>query len=375
MPIGDLIEEGMMSTPFFNIEMLPARHGDCLWIEFGERGNICRLLIDGGPVSNFEYLQQRIEQMPQGDRAFELVVLTHVDADHIEGLIRLFAEKPLPVAVHQVWFNGWRQMKKKHHLLGPMQGEFLSALLTKRVSRAWKTDAPPWVVRARGKLPSFTLDNGPKITLLSPTSVTLGKMAKTWKSKMDKAGIEPGDLEAAWKALAKKKQFIPTEGLLGASEDLDKMLEKQFIKDQAVPNGSSIAFLAEYAGKSAVLLADAHPDIVCDSIERLCEERRIDQLSVDAVKVSHHGSKNNTNKSLLKLIKSHAYLISTNGDQFEHPDKECIARIIRYGKPERLYFNYRSKFTKPWLTKKAQQKYKYKAFVRPDTDITMAVSL
>jgi len=364
-----------MSTPFFCLEMLPARHGDCLWIEFGKGEETYRLLIDGGPVSTFEHIQERIYKMPQGDKAFELIVLSHVDSDHLEGLVRLFAEKPLPIAVKQVWFNGWRQMKKTHHLLGSLQGEFLSALLVQRAPRAWNADAPPWVIRSRGNLPSYTLGDGMKLTLLSPSLTTLKKMATTWESTVKKAGIKPGDLEAAWKALAKKKQFIPKEGLLGASGELDNLLEEQFVKDQAVPNGSSLAFLAEYAGKSVLLLADAHPDIICESLGRLCNERGIKQLSVDAVKVSHHGSKNNTSESLLGLIRSPAYLISTNGDQYDHPDKECIARIIRFGKPEWLYFNYRSEFTEPWLKREAQQKYNYKACVRSDADQTLAVSL
>ena len=44
------------------IEMLPAAHGDCLWIEYGSGTNVHRILIDGGyrmdtvtPVDQFRY--------------------------------------------------------------------------------------------------------------------------------------------------------------------------------------------------------------------------------------------------------------------------------------------------------------------------------
>lgn len=364
-----------MPAPFFRIEMLPARHGDCLWVEYGKGHDVYRLLIDGGPVSTYNFIEKHIEQMPKGDKAFELVVLTHVDADHVEGLVRLFAETPLPFTVDQVWFNGWRQMEKSHGLLGALQGEFLSALLVRRVPQAWKADAQPWVVLSQGELPSYTLPGGMKLTLLSPSPATLRKMAKAWESAIKKAGIAPGNLEAAWKALAQKKKFLPKKGLLGMAPDLDALLKKQFMKDQATPNGSSIAFLAEYESKSALFLADAYPDVVSNSIKRLCAERGIDRLPVNAMKVSHHGSKRNTSASLLKLIRSPSYLISTNGDQFNHPDKECIARIVRFGRPERLYFNYRSKFTEPWLSKAAEEKHHYKAIVRATTAITLGVVL
>jgi hypothetical protein len=214
-----------------------------------------------------------------------------------------------------------------------------------------------------------------RLTLLSPSTATLEKMARAWESAMDKAGIPPGNLEAAWKRLGQSKKFLPKQGLLGVTPDLDALLKKQFIKDQAAPNGSSIAFLAEYEGKSALFLADAHPNVVCNSIRRVCAERGIARLPVNAVKISHHGSKRNTSAALLKLIQCPSYLISTNGDQFKHPDKECIARIVRFGNPERLYFNYRSEFTKPWLTKSAQDRHGYRAVARAATNLSAVVEL
>lgn len=365
-----------MPTPFFfRIEMLPARHGDCLWIEYGKGKTVNRILIDGGPADTFHYIEKRIAQMPAGDKAFELIVLTHVDADHVEGLVRLFAEKPLPFTVDSVWFNGWRQMEKSNGLLGAMQGEFLSALLARRVPKAWKANSKPMLVPTEGKLPSYTLAGGMKITLLSPNVSKLKKMAKAWKNAVEASGISPGDLEAAWEALAKRKKFVPKKGLLGAAPNLDVLIEKQFVKDQAAPNGSSIAFLAEYGGKSALFLGDAHADVIVDSVRRLCEERGIERLGVNAVKVAHHGSKGNTSVALLKAIESPAYLISTNGDQFEHPDAECIARTIRLGRPQYLFFNYRSEFTKPWLSKASQDKFGYTAKVRAASELQLTISL
>lgn len=364
-----------MPKPFFRIEMLPARHGDSLWIEYGTGSRVSRFLIDGGPVSTYPFLAKRIERVPAGQRSFELVVLTHVDADHVEGLVRLFAERPLPFAVGQVWFNGWRQMEKAHGLLGALQGEFLSALLVNRVPQAWKPNAPAWVVPAKGKLPVRKLPGGMRLTLLSPDAAKLERMAKAWKTAVGKNGFAPGNLEAAWKLLAKKKQFLPKEGLLGNGPDLDKLLRGQFMRDQAPPNGSSIAFLAEFGGKSALLLADAHPDVVASSLERLCRERGVSKLRVDAVKVSHHGSKANTNVEMLNKIESPRYLISTNGDQFEHPDAPCIARILRHARPRQLYFNYRSPFTKAWLTKSVQEEHGYEAVVRADSELVLEVEL
>jgi beta-lactamase superfamily II metal-dependent hydrolase len=363
-----------MST-FFRIEMLPAQHGDALWIEYGDAERTNRVLIDGGTVQTYPYLIERLQRTPGDERYFELIALTHVDADHIEGLLRLFADKPLAFSVGRVLFNGWQQMHGMDGLLGPTQGEFLSALLADRAKRAWKPDAPAVVVTADGSLPVIELPGGMRLTVLSPTPDKLQAMAKEWKKSVREAGFKPGDLEAAWDLLAQRKRFLPKQGLLGGPLSVDRLVKETFRPDQARANGSSIAFLAEFGGKSALLLADAHPEVVRSSLERLCRERNVERIAVDAVKLAHHGSRNNTNPALLARISSLRYLVSTSGAQFGHPDRACIARVISYGKPRELIFNYRSEFTRPWLSGAAQRKYGYTARVRSNKELSIVTDL
>ena len=360
---------------FFRIEMLPAGHGDALWIEYGNELETNRILIDGGTVSTYPHLLQRVEQVPGNERYFELVVLTHVDADHIEGLLRLFADNPIPCKPDRVLFNGWRQMEPAHGLLGPLQGEFLSALLAVRARDAWKAEGPPLVVPDDGPLPVINLRGGMKLTLLSPSWPKLKAMADEWRKTIDKAGFKPGDLDAAWAILAGKKKFLPEEGLLGATPELDEKLREGFRPDHAKANGSSLAFLAEYGGKSALLLGDAHPDVIHDSLRRLCQERNQEKLAVDVVKLSHHGSKNNTSPEMLEGLDCSRYLVSTNGSHFDHPDEICMQRVIQFGKPGELVFNYDSDFTRPWHSGDAPGKHGYVARVRAKDDVSIVTEV
>jgi beta-lactamase superfamily II metal-dependent hydrolase len=360
-------------SKFFRIEMLPAGHGDSLWIEYGDAEATRRILIDGGTVATYPYLMERLQQVPGNERHFELVVLTHVDADHIEGLVRVFADKPLPFTVGKVLFNGWRQMEPRHGLLGGLQGEFLSALLVNRVPRAWDAESPPVIIPDDGPLPVIKLRDGMTLTLLSPTLRKLQAMASEWKQNLEKVKLKPGDLDAALAILAQRKKFLPKEGLLGTSTDFDDQVQKAFRPDQAKANGSSLAFLAEYAGKSALLLADAHPDVIAQSLARLCAQRNVDALHVDAVKLSHHGSKNNTSEDLLARVRSPRYLISTSGAYFKHPDEECLRRVIAHGKPSEMVFNYDSEFTSPWIASAAS--HGYVAKVRADTEPSIRIEL
>jgi len=358
---------------FFRIRMLPALHGDCLWIEYGNGKRTRRVLIDGGPIGAWSALDAQMQSLPAGDARIELVVLTHVDTDHVDGLVRLFAEPPpWPFVVRDVWFNGWRHLEQAHGLLGGRQGEFFSALLARRLDADQWNGAfggGPVVVRDNAPLPRVELPGGLSLTLLSPTPPALDRMRNAWRK--DVRDLDPGDLDAAWKLLSRQKKYLPSAGLLGSTPALDALLEKQSRPDNTAANGSSIAFLAELeaAGKSMLFLADAHPDIVCASLRRLLDERGLDTLAVDAMKISHHGSKANTTDELMSLVRSSRYLVSTNGGIFGHPDKEALQRIVARSlvQPPQLVFNYRCATNEAWGKAGLQRKLGFES-VFPDGD-------
>ncbi|MBS0494239.1 MAG: hypothetical protein JSS31_09850 [Proteobacteria bacterium] len=354
------------SQTFMRVEMLPALHGDCLLVEYGDARRTRRLLIDGGPIGAYGALDQRLGQLPAGNRRFELMVLSHVDTDHIDGLVRLFANpRPWPFVVGDVWFNGWRHLEQAHGLLGGRQGEYFSALLARRMDDGCWNGAfggKAVVVEDAGPLPVRELAGGMRLTLLSPTPQKLDKMRDAWRKDIAGA-FEPGDLDAAWQQLATQKRYLPGQGLLGSTPELDQLLQKQSKPDNAAANGSSIAFLAECGGKSCLFLADAHPDVICASLQRLLAARGLDRLAVDAVKLAHHGSKGNTTDALMALIDSPRFLFSSNGAQFGHPDREAVQRVIArsaHASPT-LFFNYLSDRNREWQSAELQRKLGFSA--------------
>lgn len=356
-----------MNNGFLRIEMGKAQHGDCLLVEWSNAdGAERRMLIDGGPIGAYDALASRLSALPADSRSFELMVLSHVDTDHIEGMVRLFAEPPehWPFQVKDVWFNGWRHMDED--TLGGRQGEFFSALLQHRLPPgAWNgAFSGPVVVPSEGALPVVTLDGGLTLTILSPTREKLEKMREAWRKDLKKGGITPGDLDAAWRELATDSKYLPDDGLLASSDaSIAEILQRQFKADQAAANGASIAFLAEHPSGSCLFLADAHPDAVTSSIKRLLADRGTARLAVDAVKVAHHGSKNNTDQALIDLIDSPRFLFSTSGAKFKHPDEEVIARILESasGRPVTLYFNYLSDHNRKWQDATLQKQLNFAA--------------
>jgi hypothetical protein len=343
----------------FDVEMLPAENGDCLWIEYGDPAQPRRILIDCGAESTARLLAPRLAVAG----AFELFVLTHIDADHISGVVPLFANGSSKARFEDIWFNGWRQVSP---FLSVKQAEKFSKLLEdpaqglpwNRAITASGAKSPAPVVVADGKpLPSFPLRDGMQLTLLSPGAGQLKRMGKEWH----KALVE---LEPAKAMLGRKAP--PPKITDFASFDVEALARKPEKPDPSIPNGSSIALLAEFDGRAVLLTGDAYPQVLVSSIQALQRERgrEGERLKLDACKLSHHGSANATTSALLDAIDCRRYLVSTNGNIFYHPDRETIARVITHGGPERpeptLVFNYRSAYNGLWDEPSLKTRYGYR---------------
>jgi hypothetical protein len=330
--------------------MLPAKHGDALLVEYGDE-RTRRILIDGGPLKAYPEIEARLSKIPLGDQAVELLVVTHVDTDHIEGIIRLLAmpEQKWPIHAEEIWFNGWRHIEEANDL-GGREGELMSALIHYRANERWNTKFGGNAVRC-GALEGdeVKLEGGMRLTMVSPDADALAALLKDWKKNAVKWEIEPGDLEDAWDNLVEASKFHPDGELTLGPDDLTAKLQK-LLKgiDTSEANGSSIAFIAEYAGKRCIFLGDAHMGTICDSLKRLGYSEA-KPLKVNAVKVSHHGSKNNITKEFFELVDAKHWLFSTNGDVHDHPDTEAVEAVITGSRSKpTLWFNYRSAFTEKW---------------------------
>ena len=337
------------------IEMLPAGHGDALWIEYGHPDDIHRILVDGGPAHSYEDLRWRILNLPAGERHFELLVVTHIDADHIEGVIKLLQDEECACTFGDIWFNGWEQLKNLPaqapdiSILGPVQGEFLGALIQQNETQLWNG---PWQGGAlfipsspAEKLPVVdNIPGGLKITVLSPLLKSLVKLKSKWDDVVREAGFTPGDKDLALSKLKECKWLGPPPSILGARAFSSK-------PDSSIANGSSIALLVEHEESRILLAGDAYASTLVASLKKWLTENSKDYVKLDVFKLPHHGSCNNISGELIELIRCKNYLISTNGDRFNHPDSTTIECILDNhklrGKPN-LHFNYRSDETDSW---------------------------
>ena len=341
----------------FKIHMLPADHGDCLWVEYGTAAKPKRILIDAGtPGTYSRALKPKIEETiaREGNCRFELFVVTHIDADHIGGALQFLGEiDPTRVTIGEIWFNGYFHLSNESPaLLGADQAERLTALIQ---DGGWKWNTRfkrrAVMVPDTGALPQFTVA-GMKLTLLSPTFDKLQKLKPKWEAEIRKAGLVPGEAYEVPK---------PEEGGGFLGGDVEDWAAAAFKEDKAEANGASIAFIAEYEGKRVLFGADAHPSVLVASLGR--KPLAATSLALAAFKLPHHASKNNVSTDVIAAFPAEHYLISTSGAQFKHPDEEAVARVLvtKTDHTKQLHFNYDSDFNEEWKSKSHKTKWDYEA--------------
>jgi len=369
------------------IEMFPALEGDSFLVSLGSDYKT-HILIDGGFESTYnEFLKPRLIDMSKRGEYLTLVIVTHIDADHIEGIVELFkennsAQNPKIIRIDEVWHNSYKHLQSNKQVdveldwreksilsdiiasgsikskestnqnkdISAEQGSTLAALLHNGKYN-WNKEFDERAVNCEiKKIVNLTSDI--TLRLLSPNYEKLDKLVKYWLKELrkEKYNFKLTDdklFDDAYEFfMLKQKELENLDQNKDVSHkvdnlDLESFLERKMSYDTSPANGSSISFILEYKGKKLLFLGDSHPQLIHNEIQSLVKHDGYKPF-FDLIKVSHHGSHRNTSKDLLEIIDSTTFLFSSNGGKNNHPNLETIARIIcRSGEKERkLIFNY-----------------------------------
>jgi len=287
-----------------NLKVLKAKHGDALILS----SNNANILIDGGPAGVYsDSLRPALLELK--NRRIDLLMVSHIDADHIDGILDLAAEldeqkadrKPLLVDVREVWHNSFSD-----YIVDPKNdGEKLAALtsadntslvlssvrqgrqlrkflgkLNIRYNRGFENRL---VLRGDGENKRTFGDIN--LTVLGPTTRELNKLKKKWKKDLKKILAKEG------------------EAKLAAAKSIDK----------SISNMSSLVVLAESNGKTILLTGDGRSDKI---LRWLDEASLLDEdgtATFDILKIPHHGSRRNSNLKFFKRVKARNYVVSGDG--------------------------------------------------------------
>jgi metal-dependent hydrolase (beta-lactamase superfamily II) len=292
-----------------NIKVLQVLFGDAIVIKFkGNDGIYHNIFVDGGFSSTYvRTIGRETRKIVERGERIDLFIITHIDQDHIGGVLNYLRENGEKNLVDEYWFN-WSdnrvvQMLPNNCKISYSQGITLREFLKKN-----------------GEINSGIIHDGlepfnifgAKITILSPDLEDIHYFKKKWTT--------------AEHQIQQKKRIASAQDDYCAS--IENLSKKTFIEDTRIENRVGIAFLFEYNGKAILLLADSHPS----TIERALKKRgfsKFNKLRVDMIKLSHHTSRFNTSPELLELLECNSFIISANGKNRHFlPHKETLSRIL-----------------------------------------------
>jgi hypothetical protein len=348
------------------IKSYPAKNGDAFLVN-AKDSSFC-MLVDGGYAETCStYIEPDLERLAAKGRWLDLVVVTHIDADHISGLLPFFrrngpATKPVIIPVRDVLHNSLRglispaegqgslrpddaELLREIRLRGypaparaaqqeisARQGHSLSGLL-RTGAYCWNSGDGRQSI-GRDRLSTFQFP-GARVQVLGPNNERLEALKKWWVAALRRQGFvgSLSEFDDIFEFLCAHETPAPAARAI-ASSDAD--LSLVHLPDDSVTNGSSISMVVEIGGCRLLLLGDAWAADIVDAL------KPAGPSAFSAIKIAHHGSARNTSPELLGLIDAPHYFISTNGDGHAHPDFAVLRAIVdRPATFKRtLHFNY-----------------------------------
>jgi beta-lactamase superfamily II metal-dependent hydrolase len=364
------------------LKMYPAGNGDAFLIK-DEAPRPKAFLIDGGYTSTFQkYISPDLIDLVKFGYSLDLVVATHIDADHISGLLAFFkfngnSQYPKIIQVGDVWHNSLRSLMPTNaaevklnpddeSLLAEIrrrgyplptdamvepneisirQGSSLAALLLGG-GYCWNTgDGTQSINSSDTSL--FELGSDVRLHVIGPSVARLEQLRCRWITDLQRLGFvgaigTNNAFDDAFEflcAFENLRTTIKAESI-AISSSVNRRLDEVYLADDSVTNGSSIALIIEVGTSRLLFLGDSWSEDIEVGLRAVPNASF--PMIFDAIKISHHGSLRNTSPELLKLIDSPVFLISSNGEHHKHPDLEVLKAIVdRPSDFQRhLYFNY-----------------------------------
>lgn len=355
------------------LRIFQSEKGDCLMLTSKSGAN---MLVDGGMSASFTtHVAPYLGTMAEQGAKLDLVYVSHIDQDHISGVLTLLnMVMAWRVYDYQLAAGGNKKPPKFPRMpaIGGIWHDAFSPMIEQNAGAARDLLAQSSSVMALSKQPAWTdlasanqelaysiaeaIQVSQRIAadqLNIPLNKEFGGMlalvrdpagaeAKVGGMSIKVIGPFAEDLDILkdeWNIwLGKEKERVET--LLSKAEKdaaaIDNALTSQvdlFLKQlgnrDAVtpPNLASLMLLVEEGNKSILLTGDGHSGDVLAGLEHQGALDGNGAIHVDVLKIPHHGSENNSNREFYERVSADHYVFCGNGEH-ENPDLEIVQLLF-----------------------------------------------
>lgn len=297
----------------------------------------------------------------------DYLLVTHIDNDHINGLIEMLKSTP-NLTVNHIFYNCYQRtsddlqewdekmVANVKRVFGhlPAVVDMLEQKIKAETSmtlaelilgnenwkKAWRRE---YVIEDSEAI-DLENDMG-RFIFLSPTKKALDDLDKEyrtlfWKTLYKQKKEDYKKEETIYESLMRIMEQEDNEGLYEepvSSKVLDenalKFYADEKMKGLSPANEASIAFIWEHEGHRILFMGDANPDQVVKKIGDVYKDTPKPVL-FDAIKISHHGSAHSTSRELVSIADSERYFVT--GGANTRPSYQALSRIIIAPLPEDL---------------------------------------
>ena len=340
--------------------VVQAAFGDCLVLEATGAAGTSRILIDGGPGGTFTHLEPVLADLAASGHALDLAILSHVDNDHVVGLLDLLAAMRTPVPgarplprIRALWHNSFGQA------LGSLELEPRARTALATAGRS-ATPMPLTAAVLRG------VGEGDELRRAAQAlRIPINEGFAQGHVRLDSAP----EIRMAGLSIR----------ILGPSQRILERLRKQWERwlarkagvaaDGSVPNLSSIVMLATLGRRSVLLTGDARGDHI---LQGLAEADLLDaegRRHVSVLKMPHHGSIRNIDGAFLRAVTADTYVVSADG-RYGNPDHEALAATVEaareQGRPIEIVFTNATSSSDELLRSHPPERFRYRTrFLAP----------
>lgn len=355
-----------MADNVFTLEVLRARSGDCALLHYGTKTKPGLVLIDGGHDHVYEpFLKPRLQQLRDARRLkkdgkplpIEVMMLSHIDADHATGLLDLTAhidnpepEDNGPIArILDLWHNTFDDIidNDAEELADVVKGQFGPASLGGDLPEALLDDLEETVAPAVADTVMIiasvddgrTLRDRAKALGVETNIETAGGLIVAAELADDET-VEDKRLDMGKELFFTvvgpmlpevKKLQTEVRAWLKKHPDAQQKVTASALAslagaDASPSNLSSIVVLAESHGKRILFTGDARGDKILKGLELVGLIPQGGSLHVEVLKVQHHGSDRNVTPEFFERVTADHYVFSGNGEH-GNPERTTLEML------------------------------------------------